>query len=221
MRSTMVSTGRIGGRVGGRETRRWAQGNQGRERTKGIEDLPGRYTGKKRVVAKAEPGAVVETVTSASLAAPISVEAVVSNPTYVLGGIVACLVAAGGALAARGGSGGSSISRLMQAAEVAEETWGRIKAEEQATLGRLQENLTGLDEDRKAVDAARRALEEAEAQVKRREEDAEAISAQQQELRVKSAEAWIENWRANQKLQDLQGTLRVNSSLSDKKKGGG
>ena len=63
-----------------------------------------------------------------------------------------------------------------------------------------------------AVDELRMRLEEAEARARELEVSIQEDRARAEELRVESASAWIDNWRANQSLQRATGgTLRVDS----------
>ena len=136
----------------------------------------------------------------------ITAAAAVANPAYILGGIAALVLAAGGLVYSKDRASGSLISRLVREAEEAEETWGKIIAEEAETATELETSLSDLDMEWKEVERARRALEAAEAKAKKLEETSVEIRNKAQELRVKSAAAWIENWRAKQK---LEGTLKI------------
>ena len=138
-----------------------------------------------------------------------------ANPMYLAaGGILALAGAAGAITHAQDRASGSLISRLVKEAERAEETWGQIIEEKAETERAIEESLETLNAEWRAAEEARRALEEAEARAKRVEEESAEMRTKAEELRVKSAAAWINNWRAKSK---LEGTLKITAEKKSKK----
>ena len=159
------------------------------------------------VTVKAEPVNLVNATSSS-----ISLESLANNPTYVMGGIVALVVAAGVATLSRDQARGSAVQRVTRAARSAEARWGSVRAEEVENKAHLEASLEGLEREKVAVDELRMRLEEAEARARELEVSIQEDRARAEELRVESASAWIDNWRANQSLQRATGgTLRVDS----------
>ena len=159
------------------------------------------------VTVKAEPVNLVNATSSS-----ISLESLANNPTYVMGGIVALVVAAGVATLSRDQARGSAVQRVTRAAHRAEARWGEVRAEEVENKAHLEASLEGLEREKVAVDELRMRLEEAEARARELEVSIQEDRARAEELRVESASAWIDNWRANQSLQRATGgTLRVDS----------
>ena len=155
------------------------------------------------VTVKAEPVNLVNATSSS-----ISLESLANNPTYVMGGIVALVVAAGVATLSRDQARGSAVQRVTRAARRVQE----VRAEEVENKAHLEASLEGLEREKVAVDELRMRLEEAEARARELEVSIQEDRARAEELRVESASAWIDNWRANQSLQRATGgTLRVDS----------
>ena len=155
------------------------------------------------VTVKAEPVNLVNATSSS-----ISLESLANNPTYVMGGIVALVVAAGVATLSRDQARGSAVQRVTRAARRVQE----VRAEEVENKAHLEASLEGLEREQGAVDELRMRIEEAEARARELEVSIQEDRARAEELRVESASAWIDNWRANQSLQRATGgTLRVDS----------
>ena len=155
------------------------------------------------VTVKAEPVNLVNATSSS-----ISLESLANNPTYVMGGIVALVVAAGVATLSRDQARGSAVQRVTRAARRVR----AVRAEEVENKAHLEASLEGLEREQGAVDELRMRIEEAEARARELEVSIQEDRARAEELRVESASAWIDNWRANQSLQRATGgTLRVDS----------
>jgi hypothetical protein len=158
---------------------------------------------------RATPAPITPEVVSNVLpAVPPSLSAALDdNPVYLLGGIVVAVSLLGTAIVySQDRAGSSLVKKLMKEADTAEKVWKGMVEEQAKTQTKYEESLDGLNDEWKAVAEARKALEEAEARAREIEESSNEMRKKAEDLQVKSAAAWVDNWKAKTK---LEGTLKV------------
>mmetsp|Transcript_11280 Transcript_11280/g.28537 ORF Transcript_11280/g.28537 Transcript_11280/m.28537 type:complete len:191 (+) Transcript_11280:171-743(+) len=140
--------------------------------------------------------------------------AVATDPTIILGGLVAAGVVGGilsmGSKRSRRSRKGTALSddidTLKRQASEASDVLKTSLGEQAETEGELESSMKSLNSEWKFIKDARKKLEESEARVKELEKTTPKLVSKAQEIRVKSADAWINNWKARTK---LSGTLSV------------